>query len=71
MTPNVPCDTIRNAVNRSIDDGHKKVCLPWAIGGCASEYQIVNYQIKDKKLHPTPVTCKYQKIVINQSKLAS
>lgn len=49
MTPNVPCDTIRNAVNRSIEDGHKKVCLPWAIGGCASEYQIVNYQIKDKK----------------------
>lgn len=70
-TPNVPANTISKAVERSIVKRHKKVCLPWTIGGCASEYQIVDDPIKENQQRPTPATCQYQKIAIDKSKLAS
>ena len=64
-TPNVSVDTIGKAVRRSISKGHKKVSTPWAIGGCASGYQIVEDQVKDRKERPTPTSCKYQKIALD------
>jgi len=64
-TPNVSADTISKAVRRSISQEHKRVSTPWAIGGCASGYQIVDDQVKDNKEHPTPASCKYQKIAID------
>lgn len=54
--------TIRNAVSRCISDNHGKRPDPWPIGGCASEYQIVDPKIKSNKDHPTPAFCKYQRI---------
>lgn len=63
--PNVSADTIRQAVKRSIIDRHKNGYPPWEIGGCVSEYQIVDYQVKDNIGHPTPATCRYQKIAID------
>ena len=54
--------TIRNAVKRCISDNHGKQPDPWPIGGCASEYQIVDPKIKSNKDHPTPAFCKYQRI---------
>ena len=63
--PNISHDTIRKAVKRSIIDGQKNGRPPWAIGGCASEYQIVDSQAKANIGHPTPGSCKYQKIAID------
>ena len=63
--PNISHDTIRKAVERSIIDGQKNGRPPWAIGGCASEYQIVDSQAKANIGHPTPGSCKYQKIAID------
>ena len=54
--------TIRNAVKRCISDNYGKQPDPWPIGGCASEYQIVDPKIKSNKEHPTPAVCKYQRI---------
>ena len=64
-SPNVSADTIGKAVGRSISKGHKRVSTPWAIGGCASRYQIVDDPVKDNKERPTPASCKYQKVAID------
>ena len=64
-TPNISANTISRAVGRSISKGQKKGFLPWAIGGCAAEYQIVDDQLRDHKGLPTPSSCKYQKIAID------
>lgn len=54
--------TIRKSVERCISDNHGKRPDPWPIGGCASDYQIVDPEIKSTKDHPTPAFCKYQRI---------
>jgi hypothetical protein len=64
-TPNISANTISRAVGRGISKGQKKGFLPWAIGGCAAEYQIVDDQLRDHKGLPTPSSCKYQKIAID------
>jgi hypothetical protein len=61
-TPNVSANTISRAVGRSIRKGQKKGSPPWTIGGCASEYQIVDNPLRDNKELPTASTCKYQKV---------
>ena len=53
---------IRKAVKRSIDVYHGKQDTPWPMSGCASEHQIVATEIKRNKEHPTPASCKYQRI---------
>ncbi len=53
--------TIGKAIKRSIDKNFDKTGLPWAIGGCASEYEIVDYAFRRNKENPTPAHCKYQK----------
>jgi hypothetical protein len=64
-TPNVSANTISRAIGRSISNGQKKGSPPWAIGGCASEYQIVDDPIKENQQRPTSASCKYQKIAID------
>jgi hypothetical protein len=64
-TPNISANTISRAVGRSIRKGQKKGSPPWAIGGCASEYQIVDNPLRDHKELPTAASCKYQKIAID------
>ena len=53
---------ISKAAQRSIEDYHGKQEDPWPMGGCASEYQIVDPEIRKNKDRPTPSSCKYQKI---------
>ena len=62
MTPNISANTISRAVGRSIRKGQKKGSPPWTIGGCASEYQIVDNPLRDNKELPTAASCKYQKV---------
>jgi len=54
--------TIRKAAQRTIDDYHGKQQDPWPMGGCAAEYQIVDPKTKRNREHPTPASCKYQRI---------
>ncbi len=64
-SPNISVNSINKNVERNVKRCYKKVCLPWAIGGCVSEYQIVGHQLKDGIDHPTPDSCKYQKISLD------
>jgi hypothetical protein len=55
-------DAIRQAVGRAIKDGQELGKLPWPIGACAAEYQIIEAETRKGYDHPTPAKCKYQKI---------
>jgi hypothetical protein len=55
-------DAIKEAVGRAIKAGEEPGKLPWPMGGCAAEYQIVEAQAKRGNNQPTQSGCKYQKI---------
>ena len=53
-------DTVRKAVDRSIQACFNKRPLPYPIGGCASDYEVVDAMVRGASVKPTPKNCKFR-----------